>query len=60
MSIRKPDVKRPPGRLSHKWKDDVKIDLKEMGCEDVDWVSLAWGSDQWWAVVNVVMNLQDP
>lgn len=41
MSVRKPDVKRPFGRLNHKWKNDIKTDLKEVGCEDVDWISLA-------------------
>jgi hypothetical protein len=43
-----------------KSKDNVKIDLKEIGWEGVDWICLAQDSSQWWALVNTVMNLQLP
>jgi hypothetical protein len=33
------------------------MDLRETGWEDVDWMNLAQVRDQWWAVVNTVMNL---
>jgi hypothetical protein len=39
-------------------QDIIKMDLKEIGCQDVDWVQLA--QEQWWALVNVVMNLLVP
>jgi hypothetical protein len=29
----KPEGKRPLARPMHRWEDNVKIDLKEMGCE---------------------------
>jgi hypothetical protein len=34
------------------------MDLKVIGWEDVDWMYLDQDRDQWWAVVNVIMNLQ--
>jgi hypothetical protein len=40
--------------------DDVKMGLKEIGWECVDWVHLAEESKQWQAVVNMVVNLQVP
>jgi hypothetical protein len=36
------------------------MDLREKGCEVVDWIHLAQDKDQWWAVVNTVMNLRVP
>jgi hypothetical protein len=38
--------------------DDIKIDLRDIGWDGVDWVSLAQDRDQWRALVNTVMNLQ--
>jgi hypothetical protein len=37
-----------------------KIDLQEIGWEDVDWFHLAQDRDSWWALVNTVINLQVP
>jgi hypothetical protein len=34
-----------------------KVDLKETGCEVVDWFQLAWDRVQWQALVNTKMNL---
>jgi hypothetical protein len=36
------------------------MDPREIGWEDVDWMHLAQDRDQWWAVVNTVMNIRDP
>jgi hypothetical protein len=36
----KPEGKRSVGRPRHGWKETIKIDLKEIGCEDVDWMHL--------------------
>jgi hypothetical protein len=47
-------------RTWHRWEDNIKIDLKEIVCDDVDWIHLAQGKDQWQALVNMVMNLQVP
>ena len=54
----KPKGKRPLGRFSHRWEDNIKMDLQAVGCRGIDWVDLAQDRDRWWALVNVVMNLQ--
>ena len=40
--------------------DDIKMDLKEVGCDPGDWTDLAEDRDQWQAYVRVVMNLRVP
>jgi hypothetical protein len=40
--------------------DNIKKDLREIGCDVVDWIELAQDSYQWRAFVNTVMNLQVP
>jgi hypothetical protein len=47
MLVGKPEGKRPLGRLSHRWEDNIKIDFGEIGCESVDWMQLAQNGDQW-------------
>jgi hypothetical protein len=37
--------------------DNIKMDLREIGWDHMDWVDLAWNKDQWRALVNTVMNL---
>jgi sugar phosphate isomerase/epimerase len=51
--------RRPPGRPRHRWKD-VKMDLREIGWDGVDWIELAQDRDQWRALVNTVMNPRVP
>jgi hypothetical protein len=36
------------------------MDLKDVGWEGVDWIHLAQGRNQWWALVNTGMNLRVP
>jgi hypothetical protein len=38
--------------------DSIQIDLREIGCDGMDWIELARDRDQWRAVVNTVMNLR--
>ena len=52
----KPEGKRPRGRPSRRWEDNIKIDLQNVGWEHMDWIDLAQDRDRWRAVVNVVMN----
>ena len=49
----KPESKRPLGRVRRRWEDNIKMDLREMGCNPRDWIALAEDRDQWWAYVTV-------
>jgi hypothetical protein len=39
------EMKRPLGRLKHAWEDNIKLDLKERGCEGLDWIIIAQAKD---------------
>jgi hypothetical protein len=39
---------------------NIRMDLKEIGWQGVDWIHLAQDSDQWCTLVNLVMNLWVP
>jgi len=54
--VGKPKGKRPLGRLSRKWEDNIKIDLQEVGCGGMDWIKLVQGTNRWRALVNAVVN----
>ena len=58
--VGKPEGKRPLGRPRRKWEDNIKMDLQEVGCGDVDWIELAQDRERRWVLVNAVMNLQVP
>jgi hypothetical protein len=55
-----PEGRRPLGRPRRRWVDDIKMDLREIGWDGVDWVDLAQDRDQWRALVNTVINLRVP
>jgi hypothetical protein len=57
--VRRPEGRRPLGRR-RRWEDNIKIDLREIGFGDVDWIYLAQDRDRWRALVNTVMNLRVP
>jgi hypothetical protein len=40
--------------------DSIKIDLREIGWDGVDWIDLPQDWDKWRALVNTVMNLLVP
>jgi hypothetical protein len=58
--VGKPEGKRPLGRSRHRWEDNIKMDLQEVGCGGMDWIKLAQDRDRWWALVNAVMDLWIP
>jgi hypothetical protein len=52
--------KRSLGRLRHRWEDNIKVDLQEVGCVDIDWTELAQDRGRCQAFVNAIMNLLVP
>jgi hypothetical protein len=58
--VGKPEGKRPLGRPRRRWVDNIKIVLREIGWDGVDWIDLAQDRDQWRALVSTVMNLRVP
>ena len=52
--------KRPLGRPMHRWEDNIKMDLQEVGCGSMDCIELADGRDRWRALVKAVMNFWVP
>jgi hypothetical protein len=58
--VGKPEGKRPLRRPRSSWKDNITMDVHEVGCEDVDWIELTHDRNRWRALVNEVMNLRVP
>jgi hypothetical protein len=58
--VGKPEGKRPLGRPRRRWMDNIRMDLGEIGWDGVSWIGEAQDRDQWWALVDTVMNLQVP
>jgi hypothetical protein len=58
--VGKPDGKGPLGTPRCRWVDNIKIDLREIDWDGVDWVDKAQDRDQWRALVNTVLNLRIP
>ena len=56
--VGKPEGKRPLGRPRRRWEDNIKMDLQEVGCGDMDWIELAQNEDRWRVLVNTVMNFR--
>jgi len=58
--VGKPEGKRPLGRPRHRWEENIKMDLQEVGWECMDWIDLAKDRDRWRALENAVMNPRVP
>ncbi|KAJ4428068.1 hypothetical protein ANN_24082 [Periplaneta americana] len=56
--VGRPEGKRPLGRPRRRWEDNVKMDLREVGYDDRDWINLAQDRDRWRAYVRAAMNLR--
>jgi hypothetical protein len=58
--VGRPEGRRPLGRPRHRWEDNIKMDVREIGFGDVDWIRVAQDRDRWRAIVKMVMNLRVP
>jgi hypothetical protein len=58
--VGKPEGKRPLGRPRIKRVDNIKMDLREIRRDGMDWIDLAEDSERWRAIVKTVMNLCVP
>jgi hypothetical protein len=52
--------KGPLGRPRRRWVDNIKMELREIGFDGMDWIDLAQDRAQWMALVNAVMTLRVP
>jgi hypothetical protein len=55
-----PEGKRPLARSKRRWKDNIKMDVQEVGCGSMDWIELVQDMDGWWILVNAVMKFRVP
>jgi hypothetical protein len=58
--VGRPEGRRPLGRPRRRWEDKIKMESREIGFWDVDWIHWAQDRDRWRALVNTVMNLRVP
>jgi hypothetical protein len=58
--VGRPEGKRSLGRPRRRWEDNIKMDLREIGIDEANWIQLAQDRVQWRACVNTVMNFQVP
>jgi hypothetical protein len=58
--VGKPEGKRPLGRPRLRWKDNIKMDVEEVGRGRGDWMELAQDRDRWRALVSTVKNIRVP
>jgi hypothetical protein len=55
--VGKPEGTNPAVRPRRRWEDNIKMDLRELGCKGVDWMHLRQDRDQWRALVNTAIYL---
>jgi hypothetical protein len=55
-----PEEKRPMGRPRRRWVNNIKMYLREIGWNGMDWIDLAQDRDQWRALMNAIMNFRVP
>jgi hypothetical protein len=58
--VLKPEGNRPLGKPRRRWVDNIKMDLREIEWDGLDWIDMAQGRDQWRALVNTVLNFRVP
>jgi hypothetical protein len=60
LLVGKPERKRTMGKPRHRWEDNIKMDLQEVGRGRGDWMELAQDRDRWRALVGTVRDSQVP
>jgi hypothetical protein len=60
LLVGKPEGKRPLGRPRRRWVDNIRMELREVGWGDVDWIGLAKDMNRCRALVNSVLDLRVP
>jgi hypothetical protein len=60
LLVGKPVGKKPLGRPRRRWVGNIRMDLREVGWGDVDWIGLPQDRNRWRVVVNSVFNLRVP
>jgi hypothetical protein len=58
--VGKPEGKRPLGRPRRRWLDNIKMNLRKIGWDGVNWIGMAQDRNKWRALVNTVLNLWVP
>jgi hypothetical protein len=58
--VGKPKGKEPLGRPRHRWEDNIKMDLREIGIDGENLNQLAQDQVQWQAFISMVMKLWVP
>jgi hypothetical protein len=56
--MRKPEGKKPLGKPRRRWEDGIRMNLREIGWGNVEWIQLAQDRERWRALVNMVVNLR--
>jgi hypothetical protein len=58
--VGKPEGKRPLEKPNHRWEDNIKMDIQEVGVGCGEWVESAQDKDRWRALVSMVKKLRVP
>jgi len=58
--VGRPEGKKPLGKPTRRWEDNIKMDRREIWIDGANWIRLAQGKVQWRAFVNTAMNLWVP
>jgi hypothetical protein len=58
--VGKTEGKIPLCRTRRRWQDDIRMGLRKIGWENVDWIHLARDRDMWRALVNTIIKLWVP